>query len=151
MKTVSPELRKAAELIDHSEIFELSREANPSKYRNLEYELIENLYKYVQLSSSSQYQDMGLEIVETAADCLRSYDKDRGRFTHYFFASLKRRSHREQAIRNASETRGGIAISREDQKRITDIQQIAGMLGREIGDIGSIMKIRSIFPSAAIC
>ena len=134
MKTVSPELRKAAELIDHSEIFELSREANPSKYRNLEYELIENLYKYVQLSSSSQYQDMGLEIVETAADCLRSYDKDRGRFTHYFFASLKRRSHREQAIRNASETRGGIAISREDQKRITDIQQIAGMLGREIGD-----------------
>ena len=134
MKTASPRLENAIELIDNSEIFELSRESNPSKYRILEYELIENLYEYAQFLNSNRYQDMGLEIVETAADCLRSYDKNRGLFTHYFLASLSRRVNKEQAIRNAIETRGGIVVPKKVQKQITDIQLIAGTLGRDIED-----------------
>lgn len=134
MKTVSPELQKSAELINRSEIFELSRESDPSKYRNLEYELIKNLYRYAQLLSSDRYQDAGLEIVETAADCLRSYDKNLGPFTHYFFASLSKRLKKEQAIRKASETRGGISIPWEDQKRITLIQQLAQKRKTDVGD-----------------
>lgn len=134
MKTASPRLQNAIELIDNSEIFELSRESNPSKYRILEYELIENLYEYAQLLNSDRYQDMGLEIVETAADCLRSYDKNRGLFTHYFLASLSRRVNKEQSIRNAIETRGGIVVPEKAQKQITDIQLIAGTLGRDVED-----------------
>lgn len=134
MKTASLRLQNAIELIDNSEIFELSRESNPSKYRILEYELIENLYEYAQFLNSNRYQDMGLEIVETATDCLRSYDKNRGLFTHYFLASLSRRVNKEQAIRNAIETRGGIVVPEKVQKQITDIQLIAGTLGRDIED-----------------
>ena len=134
MKTASLRLQNAIELIDNSEIFELSRESNPSKYRILEYELIENLYEYAQFLNSNRYQDMGLEIVETATDCLRSYDKNRGLFTHYFLTSLSRRVNKEQAIRNAIETRGGIVVPEKVQKQITDIQLIAGTLGRDIED-----------------
>ena len=117
MKTASLRLQNAIELIDNSEIFELSRESNPSKYRILEYELIENLYEYAQFLNSNRYQDMGLEIVETATDCLRSYDKNRGLFTHYFLTSLSRRVNKEQAIRNAIETRGGIVVPEKVQER----------------------------------
>lgn len=134
MKTASLRLQNAIELIDNSEIFELSRESNPSKYRILEYELIENLYEYAQFLNSNRYQDMGLEIFETATDCLRSYDKNRGLFTHYFLTSLSRRVNKEQAIRNAIETRGGIVVPEKVQKQITDIQLIAGTLGRDIED-----------------
>ena len=134
MKTASLRLQNAIELIANSEIFELSRESNPSKYRILEYELIENLYEYAQFLNSNRYQDMGLEIVETATDCLRSYDKNRGLFTHYFLTSLSRRVNKEQAIRNAIETRGGIVVPEKVQKQITDIQLIAGTLGRDIED-----------------
>lgn len=134
MKTASLRLQNAIELIDNSEIFELSRESNPSKYRILEYELKENLYEYAQFLNSNRYQDMGLEIVETATDCLRSYDKNRGLFTHYFLTSLSRRVNKEQAIRNAIETRGGIVVPEKVQKQITDIQLIAGTLGRDIED-----------------
>lgn len=134
MKTASLRLQNAIELIDNSEIFELSRESNLSKYRILEYELIENLYEYAQFLNSNRYQDMGLEIVETATDCLRSYDKNRGLFTHYFLTSLSRRVNKEQAIRNAIETRGGIVVPEKVQKQITDIQLIAGTLGRDIED-----------------
>src|SRR5699024_7503645 len=73
-------------------------------------------------------------IVETAADCLRSYDKNRGLFTHYFLASLSRRVKKEQAIRNAIETRGGIVIPEKIQKQITTIQLIAETLGKDIED-----------------
>ena len=134
MKTASPRLQNTIELIENSEIFELSRESNSSEYQILKYELIENLYKYAQLLNSDRYQDMGLEIVETATDCLRSYDKNQGLFTHYFLASLSRRVKKEQAIRNEIETRGGIVIPEKVQKQITTIQLIAGTLGRDIED-----------------
>lgn len=134
MKTASPELQNVIELIDHSELFELSRQDEPSKYRVLEYELMERLYEYAQLVSRERYQDMGLEIVETAADCLHGYDKKRGPFSHYFLASLSRRTHKEQAMRKVSQTRGGITVPEKLQRQITDIQLIAGALGRDIDE-----------------
>lgn len=135
MNTASKRLKNIAELINNSEIFKVSREFSPSKYRILEYELIEKLYEFTQLLSSDRYQDMGLEIVETAADCLNSYDKSRGLFTHYFLASLSRRVNKEHAIRKAVETRGGIVVPEKVQKQITDIQLIAGAMGRDTEDI----------------
>ena len=134
MKTVSSRRKNIIELINNSEIFDLSKESNPSRYRILEYEFIENLYEYAQFLSSDRYHDMGLEIVETAMNCLRSYDKNRGTFTHYFSKSLSKRVNKEQAIRNAIETRGGIALPEKVQKQITDIQLIAGKMGKEPED-----------------
>lgn len=134
MKTVPPRIQNTVALIDNSEIFELSKEINPYKYRILKYELIENLYRCVQVLSRERYHDMGLEIVETATDCLQSYHKNRGPFTHYFFAALSRRVNKERAIRNATEMRGGMALPEKIQKQITDIQMIAGTLGRDTKD-----------------
>lgn len=134
MKTASPMLKKIKDLIECSEIFDISKELDPVKYRNLEYELVLHLYEYAQCLSNSRYRDMGLEIVETATECLRSYDKNRGPFTNYFSASLARRVNKEQAIRHATETRGGIALPEKVQKQITDIQLIAGKMMRDVDD-----------------
>ena len=103
MKNASAELQKVKCSIESSEIFDLTRESNPTKYRILEYELINNLYEYAQLLNSYRYRDMGLEIVETATECLRSFDKDRGSFVNYFMKSLNHRVKKEEALRNAND------------------------------------------------
>lgn len=134
MKNASAELQKVKCSIESSEIFDLTRESNPTKYRILEYELINNLYEYAQLLNSYRYRDMGLEIVETATECLRSFDKDRGSFVNYFMKSLNHRVKKEEALRNANEIRGGIQLPEKVQKQITDIQCLAGKMGREVDD-----------------
>ncbi len=134
MKNASPMLQQIKDRIERSEIFDISRDSDPVKYRNLEYELVLCLYEYSQLLSSSRYRDVGLEIVETAAECLRSYDKSRGPFVNYFSTSLARRVRREQAIRNAAEIRGGIVLPETMQRQITDIQLIAGKMMRSLDD-----------------
>lgn len=132
MNTAPPRLQNIINLIDNSEIFNISKESNPTKYRILQYELIKNLYEYAQLISSKRYHDMGLEIVETATDCLRSYNKSRGAFTHYFLTALRNRVHKEEAIRDAFESRGGITLPPPKvQRQITSISQIATILGKE--------------------
>ena len=134
MKNATLTLQKVKDLIESSEIFDFTKESNPTKYRILEYELVNNLYEYSQLLNNYKYRDMGLEIVETATECLRSFDRDRGSFVNYFMKSLNHRVKKEEAIRNANEIRGGIQLPEKVQKQITDIQSLAGKMGREVDD-----------------
>ena len=121
--------------IEESEIFAISRDADPFKYRNLEYELIEKLYEYMQLINPSRYRDMGLEIVETANACLQSYDKGRGPFLNYFISSLSRRVRKEEAARGIATVRGGIALPSGMQQKITIINELGRVMMRDINDI----------------
>lgn len=134
MNTETSRLEELKSLIDSSEIFDISKDAEPVRYRNLEYNLVSHLYEYAQLLSSSRYKDMGLEIVETAIECLHHYDRNRGAFTNYFSLSLARRVNKAKSIQNASAIRGGIALPEKIQKQITTIQWIAGKMMRDIED-----------------
>ena len=135
MKPDSTTLELIKKSIEESEIFEVSKDADPFRYRNLEYALIEKLYEYAQLLNPSRYQDMGLEIVETANACLQSYDKGRGPFLNYFISSLSRRVSKEEATRGIIDVRGGITLPSEMQRKITIINEIGQMMMRDVNDV----------------
>ena len=60
------------EKINHSVIFSIDRAMEPSFYQSELFDLVENLYQYV-THLSLKYKNAGLEVVETAHACLRSY------------------------------------------------------------------------------
>ncbi|MCI2057081.1 MAG: hypothetical protein LKJ86_08050 [Oscillibacter sp.] len=134
MKSASTKLHTIKDLIENSEIFGLSKDVDPVRFRNLKYEFVEYLYEYAQTLSNTRYRDTGLEIVETATMCLQSYDRNRGPFTHYFASSLAKRVKKEDAVRNETETRGGIALPEEVQRQISQIKAIAGKMMRDADD-----------------
>lgn len=124
MQMVSPKLLEVKEKIETSEVFSVSKEIEPVRYRSLKYELIEDLYQYAQLLSCARYQDKGLEIVEAANACLQSYDREKGSFVHYFSVVLAKRVKKADAVHSLTEARGGVTFPEDVQGCISRILEI---------------------------
>ena len=112
------------EEINHSVIFSIDRKREPSVYQSELFRLVENLYQYVR-HLSFKYKDTGLEVVETAHDCLRSYRIENGLFLNYYMVAFKRRYTIESAKEQMEQLRGGIVLTQQEQQKISRILALA--------------------------
>lgn len=112
------------EKINHSVIFSIDRKREPSVYQSELFRLVENLYQYVR-HLSFKYKDTGLEVVETAHDCLRSYRIENGLFLNYYMVAFKRRYTIESAKEQMEQLRGGIVLTQQEQQKISRILALA--------------------------
>ena len=121
------ELDELARKINTSQIFALEKESYLTQYQTAKYELIENIYLYLQ-SLSGHYNDMGLEIVETVNQCLKSFDSDKGEFLNYFMSAIKRCYSKASAENIEACKRGGIHLSKSEQYFIVKLNCLARYL-----------------------
>lgn len=118
-------IEKLKREIEESPIFHIDREENPGEYRKLAYALIGRLYEYASAVNPSRYGDMGLEIVNTAHSCLKSYRPDSGPFLNYFMRSLKRSAGKELYARMDAPRRGGMVIPEQVRNQIFQLEAVA--------------------------
>lgn len=121
------ELDELARKINTSQIFALEKESYLTQYQKAKYELIENIYLYLQ-SLSGHYNDMGLEIVEAVNQCLKSFDSDKGEFLNYFMSAIKRCYSKASAENIEACKRGGIHLSKSEQYFIVKLNCLARYL-----------------------
>lgn len=117
------ESKQLEERINSSPALTLDPVREATLYQRAVFSLIEDLYRYLN-RLSGRYADMGLEIVETAHECLKAFRPERGAFLHYYLASIKRR-----AMRKAAEEQLSLTLSEELPADHSD--GIAGLSGRE--------------------
>ena len=108
------------EKINHSVIFSIDRVREPSLYQSELFNLVEKLYQYV-TRLLPKYKDAGLEVVETAHACLRSYRIENGSFLNYYMVAFKRRYTIESAKEQMEQLRGGIVLTQQEQQKISRI------------------------------
>ena len=134
MRNETASMEELKKDIENSEIFRMNREEDPEAYRKLAFTLVEKLYKYACAVNRSRYEDMGLEVVETAQSCVKSYRPDAGPFLNYFMRSLKRRTVKETAVRRETERRGGILFPETAQRQLFQLEAMARTMGRDMED-----------------
>lgn len=71
-------------LINESPLFTIDKEREPSAYSRESLKMVEYLYNYLMLVSGKTNRPYGLEIVNTARDCIKCYTPSDGEFIHYF-------------------------------------------------------------------
>lgn len=120
--------------IEAMPLFRMDPEADPEEYRTLAYLLVEKLYRYACAVNRSRYEDMGLEVVETAQKCLKSYNPEAGPFLHYFMRALKRSAVKESAIQRETQRRGGIRFPETAQLQLFQMEAVARTIGRDLED-----------------
>ena len=82
-----------------------------------------------------------MTLMETAMECIKYYDKDKGEFLHLFNSSMKRDLHIAKAKEIIEEKRQGIRVSNEDDKLIRKIIALANSKGLDICDSTVQQKI----------
>lgn len=106
-------LEEYAEQINHSPVFTMNREQEPSAYEREKNRLIEAIYQY-KLEENPDNENYGLEIVETVSDCLQYFTPGETPFMHYFNASFSRRKTQSQAKNNLQEKSSGMHFTRSE-------------------------------------
>ena len=71
-------------LIDESILFSLDKDREQSAYRRESLKMVDYLYRYLMEINQDKYEPYGVEIVETAQNCIKNFDASSGRFLNYF-------------------------------------------------------------------
>lgn len=123
------------QLITTSPLFDINKDLEPTRYRRESLKLVEHLYQYLIAQNPKKYSDFGLEIAETATNCIKNYQKERGEFLHYFnkaFSNAYRKSIQERA---QSQSNGGMVVPDSETRLLRAIYAYAATIGvTNIGD-----------------
>lgn len=74
-------------LIDESILFSLDKEREQSAYTRESLKMLDYLYCYLMEINRIKYEPYGVEIVETAHNCIKNYNAAHGRFLNYFVSA----------------------------------------------------------------
>jgi DNA-directed RNA polymerase specialized sigma subunit len=121
-------------LINNSPLFAIDKEGSPALYKTERYNFLTLLTEYYQtyIYPKKPLEDYSLTLMETAAECIKYYDKDKGEFLHLFNSALKRDLHIAKAKEIVEEKRQGIRLASEDDKLIRKIMALANSKGLDI-------------------
>ena len=121
-------------LINNSPLFAIDKEGSPALYKTERYNFLTLLTEYYQtyIYPKKPLEDYSLTLMETAAECIKYYDKDKGEFLHLFNSALKRDLHIAKAKEIVEEKRQGIRVTSEDDKLIRKIMALANSKGLDI-------------------
>ena len=130
-------------LINNSPLFEIDKESSPALYKSERYNFLTLLTDYYRfyIYPNKSLDSYSMTLVETAMECIKYYDKNKGEFLHLFNSSMKRDLHIAKAKEIIEEKRQGIRVSNEDDKLIRKIIALANSKGLDIYDITIQQKI----------
>ena len=130
-------------LINNSPLFAIDKEGSPALYKTERYNFLTLLTEYYQtyIYPKMPLEDYSLTLMETAAECIKYYDKGKGEFLHLFNSALKRDLHIAKAKEIVEEKRQGIRVSNEDDKLIRRIIALANSKGLDVYDLTVQQKI----------
>lgn len=130
-------------LINNSPLFEIDKESSPALYKAERYNFLTLLTDYYRLYiyPNKLLDSYSMTLMETAMECIKYYDKDKGEFLHLFNSSMKRDLHIAKAKEIIEEKRHGIRVSNEDDKLIRKIIALANSKGLDIYDLTVQQKI----------
>ena len=123
-------------LINNSPLFEIDKESSPALYKSERYNFLTLLTDYYRfyIYPNKSLDSYSMTLMETAMECVKYYDKDKGEFLHLFNSSIKRDLHIAKAKEIIDEKRQGIRVSNEDDKLIRKIIALANSKGVDIYD-----------------
>ena len=123
-------------LINNSPLFEIDKESSPALYKSERYNFLTLLTDYYRfyIYPNKSLDSYSMTLVETAMECIKYYDKEKGEFLHLFNSSMKRDLHIAKAKEIIEEKRQGIKVSNEDDKLIRKIIALANSKGLDIYD-----------------
>ena len=121
-------------LINNSPLFEIDKESSPALYKSERYNFLTLLTDYYRLYiyPNKSLDSYGMTLMETAIECIKYYDKNKGPFLHLFNSSLKRDLRVAKGKELIEEKRQGIKVSNEDDKLIRKIIALANSKGLDI-------------------
>jgi len=121
-------------LINNSPLFTIDKESSPALYKTERYNFLTLLTEYYQtyIYPKKPLEDYSLTLMETAAECIKYYDKSKGEFLHLFNSALKRDLHIAKAKEIVEEKRQGIRVASEDDKLIRKIMALANSKGLDV-------------------
>lgn len=130
-------------LINNSPLFEIDKESSPALYKSERYNVLTLLTDYYRLYiyPNKTLDSYSMTLMETAMECIKYYDKNKGEFLHLFNSSMKRDLHIAKAKEIIEEKRQGIRVSNEDDKLIRKIIALANSKGLDIYDLTVQQKI----------
>ena len=130
-------------LINNSPLFEIDKESSPALYKSERYNFLTLLTDYYRLYiyPSKPLDSYSITLMETAAECIKYYEKSKGEFLHLFNSSMKRDLHIAKAKEIIEGKRQGIRISNEDDKLIRKIIALANSKGLDVYDLTVQEKI----------
>ena len=133
-------------LINNSPLFEIDKESSPALYKSERYNFLTLLTDYYRLYiyPNKPLDSYSMTLMETAMECIKYYDKNKGEFLHLFNSSMKRDLHIAKAKEIIEEKRQGIRVSNEDDKLIRKIIALANSKGLDIYDMTVQQKISKI-------
>jgi len=87
--------------INNSPLLSINEEEEGDRYKNEKMRLILDIVKYVmeiikEGKSKWDFREIGLEIIEAADDCIEGFDKEEGKFLHYYLVALKNKISEEK-------------------------------------------------------
>ena len=131
------------DLINNSPLFEINKESSPALYKSERYNFLTLLTDYYRLYiyPNKPLDSYSMTLMETAMECIKYYDKDKGKFLHLFNSSMKRDLHIAKAKEIIEEKRQGIRVSNEDDKLIRRIIALANSKGLDVYDLTVQQKI----------
>lgn len=130
-------------LINNSPLFEINKESSPALYKSERYNFLTLLTDYYRfyIYPNKSLDSYSMTLVETAMECIKYYDKDKGEFLHLFNSSMKRDLHIAKTKEIIEEKRQGIRVSNEDDKLIRKIIALANSKSLDIYDLTVQQKI----------
>ena len=130
-------------LINNSPLFEIDKESSPALYKSERYNFLTLLTDYYRfyIYPNKSLDSYSMTLMETAMECIKYYDKDKGEFLHLFNSSMKRDLHIAKAKEIIEEKRQGIRVSNEDDKLIRRIIALANSKGLDVYDLTVQQKI----------
>ena len=130
-------------LINNSPLFEIDKESSPALYKSERYNFLTLLTDYYRLYiyPNKSLDSYSMTLMDTAMECIRYYNKDKGEFLHLFNSSMKRDLHIAKAKEIIEEKRQGIRVSNEDDKLIRKIIALANSKGLDVYDLTVQQKI----------
>ena len=130
-------------LINNSPLFEIDKESSPALYKTERYNFLTILTDYYRLYiyPNKPLDSYSMTLMETAMECIKYYDKDKGEFLHLFNSSMKRDLHIAKAKEIIEEKRQGVRVASEDDKLIRKIIALANSKGLDINDTTVQLKI----------
>lgn len=130
-------------LINNSPLFEIDKESSPALYKSERYNFLTLLTDYYRfyIYPNKSLDSYSMTLMETAMECIKYYDKEKGEFLHLFNSSMKRDLHIAKAKEIIEEKRQGIRVSKEDDKLIRKIIALANSKGLDIYDLTVQQKI----------
>lgn len=123
-------------LINSSLLFDIVKEDDFALYNSAKYELLTLLTEYYQdyIYRNKPLDSFSMDLIDTAAECIKGYDKTKGAFLNLFNSVMKRNMLRSKAIEAADMQRRGLTLSQRDNRLIRKILTYAKSKGADIAD-----------------